>query len=859
MLLPACAGPPQAEFEASVTSGQAPLEVSFTNTSQNADEFQWDFGDGAAMTTSTIEEPVSHEYTRAGTHTVTLTAIKDREPPETSTMTLTITVKHGPLDRVKLTPETVVLDIGQSQDFTTEVVDAYDNPIPEAQLTWEVVEEAGTITYDGILTAGTKAGAFDEGIVVTAEMNTHSDKATASATINPDPLKRVTIPPVEVAAGATQQLEATAKDRYGNRLSDVDIAWTVADENAGSITETGLFTGGEVAGTYADVVEIQVTQGELVRTATASVTVMPGLLEQVVIAPDPAEIGMEMTQQFVVVGADRYGNHISDLTFTWSVENDGGTIDDGGLFTAGTTPDTYKDTVKAEATQGNITRSATADVTVEPDRIAFISDRNDDQADIYVMDIDGTNVERLTTTSAWEYYCSWSPDGRRIVYDSWLYSDGILVMNDDGSWTFLLIENASTVIHIYPAWSPDGSKIAFVQTTVGEADFEDMDIFVMDVDGGNVTQLTDTSNGTEWTPTWSPDGTKIVYDFTPTDQRGDIYVIDADGSNRHRLTSDEDNDTGSVWSPDGTQIAFTSYRDGDYEIYVMDADGTNIRQLTSNSGIDDADPAWSPDGSKILFVSDRNTPDEGEIYVMDADGSNVSRLTTNSANDMGPRWAPRKSGVEVTEASVIIPDASALKAMTVEEVTAQAREAVVRIETDLGSGSGFIIDPDGLVLTNNHVISDAEEITVYLEDGTSHTGTVEARDLVHDLALVRVEATGLPYLEMGDLSQVRLGQQVIVLGYPLGGENVAVTSGLVSTTDYDSGRNITWVQTDSAVNPGNSGGPMLNLQGQVIGVVAAKMEMVGVAVEGMGLAISANTVNTYLPRLEAGETIMAFN
>lgn len=71
---------------------------------------------------------------------------------------------------------------------------------------------------------------------------------------------------------------------------------------------------------------------------------------------------------------------------------------------------------------------------------------------------------------------------------------------------------------------------------------------------------------------------------------------------------------------------------------------------------------------------------------------------------------------------------------------------------------------------------------------------------------------------------------------------------------YDNGRNITWVQTDSAVNPGNSGGPLLNLQGQVIGVVSAKM--VGIAVEGMGFAISANTVNAYLPRLKAGETIL---
>jgi len=88
-----------------------------------------------------------------------------------------------------------------------------------------------------------------------------------------------------------------------------------------------------------------------------------------------------------------------------------------------------------------------------------------------------------------------------------------------------------------------------------------------------------------------------------------------------------------------------------------------------------------------------------------------------------------------------------------------------------------------------------------------------------------------------------------VLGYPLGNENVSVTSGLVSTIEYDDGRNITWVQTDSAINPGNSGGPLLDMQGRVIGIVTAKM--VGVSVEGIGYAISANTINLYLPDLKA--------
>jgi len=332
--------------------------------------------------------------------------------------------------------------------------------------------------------------------------------------------------------------------------------------------------------------------------------------------------------------------------------------------------------------------------------------------------------------------------------------------------------------------------------------------------------------------------------------------MNADGSKQRRLTNHDASDTFPTWSPDGTEILFQSGRSGVmWGIYIMNTDGTNVRPLQTSTSYSYNCPFWSPDGIRIVFHSFRDG-DESEIYFMERDGSNVTRLTTNSANDYLPRWVPRKRGVEVTEASVIIPNTSTLKAMTTQEVTAQTRRAVVRLKTDLGSGSGFIIDPSGLILTNNHMVSDAEEITVYLEDGTSYTGTVEARDLVRDLALVKIEATELPYLELGDLSEVGLGQQVIVLGYPLGAENVSVTSGLVSTIDFDSGRNITWVQTDSAINPGNSGGPMLDLRGRVIGVVSAKM--IGVAVEGMGFAISANTVNIYLPRLMAGETIVAF-
>lgn len=233
---------------------------------------------------------------------------------------------------------------------------------------------------------------------------------------------------------------------------------------------------------------------------------------------------------------------------------------------------------------------------------------------------------------------------------------------------------------------------------------------------------------------------------------------------------------------------------------------------------------------------------------MNADGTNVRRLTTNSHDDFGARWAPSKRGVEVTEASVVIPNASALKPATAQEVTARARGAVVRIKTDLGSGSGFIIDPSGLILTANHVIRDAKDITVTLDDKRSFKGRVLGRDIVRDLAALKIDTSNLPTLELGDVSQVSLGSWAVVVAYPLDSVEIVITQLVTSAIRTDPGRNILWVQTDRKVNLGNSGGPLLDLQGQVIGVVSAVRE-------NSAFAISANTVKLYLDRLKAGQVI----
>ncbi len=169
--------------------------------------------------------------------------------------------------------------------------------------------------------------------------------------------------------------------------------------------------------------------------------------------------------------------------------------------------------------------------------------------------------------------------------------------------------------------APDGTKVRFRIPQASEMD-------------NSALVISDKAYDTY--PSWSPDGTKIAF-TSHRDGNWEIYVMDADGSNPTNITNDADWDSVPSWSPDGTQIAFTSNRDGTDEIYVMDADGSNPTNITSNEAYDTY-PSWSPDGTKIAFMSLRDG--NWEIYVMDADGSGQTRITNNDASDDAPAWSP---------------------------------------------------------------------------------------------------------------------------------------------------------------------------------------------------------------------------
>ena len=170
-------------------------------------------------------------------------------------------------------------------------------------------------------------------------------------------------------------------------------------------------------------------------------------------------------------------------------------------------------------------------------------------------------------------------------------------------------------------------------------------------------------------------------------------------------------------------------------------------------------------------------------------------------------------------------------------------------------GSGFIIEPDGLILTNFHVVDNAETITVRLLDGRELAGKVVGKDQKTDIALVKISARDLPVAPLADSDRLEVGEWVMAIGNPFGLDNT-VTSGIVSAKDRQIGAGPYdhFIQTDASINPGNSGGPLVNLEGEVVGINTAIFSQSGGNI-GIGFAIPINLVKDLLPQLKTGGKI----
>ncbi len=219
------------------------------------------------------------------------------------------------------------------------------------------------------------------------------------------------------------------------------------------------------------------------------------------------------------------------------------------------------------------------------------------------------------------------------------------------------------------------------------------------------------------------------------------------------------------------------------------------------------------------------------------------------------------SAIQINKANVdnnIVKTSAEQTEKSTNEIVSEVADSVVEItvevvQTDIfygeqtaeGAGSGVIISEDGYILTNNHVAGDASKITVTLRSGESYDAKLIGADADLDIALIKIDASGLCAAPVGDSSTVSAGDKSVIIGNPLGTLGGSVTEGIISAADREieiDGRTMHLMQTDAAVNPGNSGGGMFNSQGELVGIVVAKSagDSTGSSIDNIGFVIPIN-------------------
>ncbi len=180
----------------------------------------------------------------------------------------------------------------------------------------------------------------------------------------------------------------------------------------------------------------------------------------------------------------------------------------------------------------------------------------------------------------------------------------------------------------------------------------------------------------------------------------------------------------------------------------------------------------------------------------------------------------------------------------------KAPSAPQEIERPRGVGSGFILSADGFIMTNAHVVEGATDVLVTLTDKREFKAKIIGRDMRTDVAVVKIEANGLPFVKLGDVSRLKVGEWVMAIGSPFGLEN-SVTAGIVSAKARDTGEYLPFIQTDVAINPGNSGGPLINMRGEVVGINSQIVTRSG-GYNGVSLSIPIDEATRVADQLRSG-------
>ena len=323
------------------------------------------------------------------------------------------------------------------------------------------------------------------------------------------------------------------------------------------------------------------------------------------------------------------------LVFTYRVKADGtaGHLHANSVWAAydGLVAGPYQASVMVTI---NLTRAFLPIVTKYPTpppinyKLAYES-KPGDNYEIYSIEYDGTDLFNISNLSGGDMDPDWSPGGTQIAWVHYGGNAEIYVANADGTGAHNVSNHAGDDRD--PEWSPDGSQILF------RSDRDDRwDIFVMNADGSNQRKLTGARSCQSTEAKWSPSGAKIGF-ICGLDKQAELFMMNPDGTSTVRLTDDTDEDRALNWSPDNTRIVYVRVPDDDdSEIWVVDVNSVTRTRLTTNE-VDDFAPMFSPDGTKIVLAHEYS---DSEITVMNADGSGMVNLSNSPGGDFLPQWSP---------------------------------------------------------------------------------------------------------------------------------------------------------------------------------------------------------------------------
>jgi Tol biopolymer transport system component len=528
----------------------------------------------------------------------------------------------------------------QNYDGTPKSVTATTNPSGLSGV---------SIKYNGSSTAPSNAGSYSVVASLTNDNYSASD-ATGTLIINAPPTVSITSPINGALLHATSvTISASAADSDGSvskveffqgsvKLGQVDSApfnflWN--NVAGGSYSLTAVATDNSGSSTVSSPVSITVNNPPNISVTASSPQDIPTAPAQISISADASDPDGTISKVEFYQGTTLLATDLTNpYSYTWSNVAAGNysitakaTDNVGAVTTSNVVGFTVNAKPNVSLTSPGNGVSFIAPALVSLNATASDSDGSISKVEFY----QGSTLISTVTSSPYSFNWSYVPAGTYALTAK--ATDNVGAVTTSNSVTIAVSPNSVAI-----------GKIAFASNRDGCAQ-----IYLMNTDGTGQSCLSNNTANDD-SPKWSPDNSRIVFqsdrDFqSNTDNPiygSDIYVMNWDGSAPTRLTYASYDDSAPVWSPDGTKIAFQSFRNGvNSQIYVMNADGSGQVNI-SNSTANDIEPSWSPDGTKIAFASDRDQTGLSSIYVMSANGTGQTRITSSGSGflDEQPAWSP---------------------------------------------------------------------------------------------------------------------------------------------------------------------------------------------------------------------------